>query len=241
MSDESCFLKGLQANPDDLILPQVYADWLEERDPDRGVFLRLLLAVHDLGPLEQPVAKMLTELSRLESQLDPHWVSQLLKRFPLPSIHQLSWEKVDEQNPYDPVSRLVEMLLLLAIEDCASTLLFEQRDGYYAMLCEVNGAWLELVPPPREVGTSISRELMLMARFDADDSTTPRHGRIALCANSEAAVLADVSFVRLQSGDKVTVQFQPDEAMAKAFRAEHVAHDARGCTRTDDDRFVDLM
>src|SRR5205807_34493 len=41
MSDEAAFLQALDADPEDLTLRMVFADWLEERGDPRGELLRL--------------------------------------------------------------------------------------------------------------------------------------------------------------------------------------------------------
>ena len=47
MTDALSFLKGIAANPNDLTLHLVFADWLEERGDWRAEFLRLDATLHD--------------------------------------------------------------------------------------------------------------------------------------------------------------------------------------------------
>src|SRR5262249_30887238 len=70
------FFEQILANPDDHVLPLIYADWLEERDDPRGEFVRLQ---SEIAPLDRdsPVRKereprlrhLLTELAPLPNVL----------------------------------------------------------------------------------------------------------------------------------------------------------------------------
>jgi serine/threonine-protein kinase len=67
MSDEDAFLEAIRADPGDVPLRQVYADWLEDRDDPRAEYLRLLLADADPGARRR--------LDELRPTLDPQWVA----------------------------------------------------------------------------------------------------------------------------------------------------------------------
>jgi serine/threonine-protein kinase len=69
MSDEDVFLQALRADPGDIPLRQVYADWLEDRDDPRAEYLRLLLAGADADP------GSCRRLDELRPALDPQWVA----------------------------------------------------------------------------------------------------------------------------------------------------------------------
>src|SRR5262245_58553150 len=73
MPDESAFLRGLLASPDDNDLRRVYADWLEERGDPRGTFLRLEAALHQCEPGARP--ELCERLHPARRPLDARWVA----------------------------------------------------------------------------------------------------------------------------------------------------------------------
>jgi uncharacterized protein (TIGR02996 family) len=72
MTDETAFLRGLVANPNDNDLRRVYADWLEERGDPRSHFLRLEVALHESEPRAPELREQLHQARR---SLDVRWVA----------------------------------------------------------------------------------------------------------------------------------------------------------------------
>jgi len=83
MNDESNFLEGIQANPEDLFLRQVYADWLEERGDPRSEYLRIDGELQQLmGSLassdsakEEKIRNLRSRLKKLAKSLAAGWVA----------------------------------------------------------------------------------------------------------------------------------------------------------------------
>jgi uncharacterized protein (TIGR02996 family) len=73
MPDESAFLRGLLASPDDNDLRRVYADWLEECGDPRGAFLRLEAALHQCEPRARP--ELSERLHQARRPLNARWVA----------------------------------------------------------------------------------------------------------------------------------------------------------------------
>jgi len=83
MTDESTFLEGIKANPEDLFLRQVYADWLEERGDPRSEYLRVdgdlqqlmaSLASSDSAK-EEKIRQLRSRLKKLAKSLLAEWVA----------------------------------------------------------------------------------------------------------------------------------------------------------------------
>ena len=83
MTEEARFLEGIQANPEDLFLRLVYADWLEEREDPRSEYLRvdgeLQKLIGLLSPnasdTESKIRQLRAQLKKLGKTLDPDWVA----------------------------------------------------------------------------------------------------------------------------------------------------------------------
>jgi uncharacterized protein (TIGR02996 family) len=83
MTDEASFLERIQANPQDLFLRLVYADWLEEREDPRSEYLRvdgqLQRLLGSLSPnnsgVEPKIRQLRARLKKLGKALDPAWVA----------------------------------------------------------------------------------------------------------------------------------------------------------------------
>jgi uncharacterized protein (TIGR02996 family) len=86
MTPEESFLQGLQANPADVALRNVYADWLDDRgESSRAAFLRVecewplcpvprnLECRWKHRPFEYPL--VLRRLSELAAEIDPTWLA----------------------------------------------------------------------------------------------------------------------------------------------------------------------
>lgn len=84
MPTEADFLRQLQANPDDRLLRQIFADWLEEQNDPRGELLRLTeiltrsLEVPDRPRLECRLQELLED--GIEP-IGPYWTNDLGMRF----------------------------------------------------------------------------------------------------------------------------------------------------------------
>lgn len=74
---DDAFLRAVVADPDDVALRLVYADWLEEREDPRGEYLRLLLALDaaDLTTIEDH--ELRARLRTHRTEIDLHWIAQV--------------------------------------------------------------------------------------------------------------------------------------------------------------------
>jgi uncharacterized protein (TIGR02996 family) len=76
---EDPFLAAIRANPDDTLTRLVYADWLDERDDPRGMFLRLEIEAAATPEGVTMRDAQLARLAVLAVQLDVRWVATVCR------------------------------------------------------------------------------------------------------------------------------------------------------------------
>jgi len=77
MDEETAFLRGIAASPEDDLPRLVYADWLEERDDPRHEFLRLAVRAHSETTKPSDLPSPLNRLCELRRIVSPEWVRQV--------------------------------------------------------------------------------------------------------------------------------------------------------------------
>jgi uncharacterized protein (TIGR02996 family) len=85
MNEEAPFLDAIKANPEDLFLRLVYADWLEERGDPRSEYLRVDGKLQELTGPSAPneltagaqVRQLRARLRKLGKTLNPIWIALL--------------------------------------------------------------------------------------------------------------------------------------------------------------------
>jgi uncharacterized protein (TIGR02996 family) len=91
MSEEAGFLKAIKADPDDLHLRLVYADWLEERGDARSEYVRLNGKLQELAGSVPPgqwaqepiVCDIRARLDLLSATFDRGWVAIFIALEPI--------------------------------------------------------------------------------------------------------------------------------------------------------------
>jgi type IV pilus assembly protein PilB len=79
-----------------------------------------------------------------------------------------------------PVRKLINMVLLMAIRDHSSDIHFEPFEDEYKMRYRCDGVLYEMVPPPRHLAAAISSRIKVMANLDIAERRLPQDGRIEL-------------------------------------------------------------
>ncbi len=87
---------------------------------------------------------------------------------------------MEEMANAQPVRKLINMVLLMAIRDHASDIHFEPFEDEYKMRYRCDGVLYEMVPPPRHLATAISSRIKVMANLDIAERRLPQDGRIEL-------------------------------------------------------------
>jgi len=90
-------------------------------------------------------------------------------------------ESVEEMANAAPVRRLLNLILLQAIQDRASDIHFEPFEDEFKVRYRVDGVLYEMVPPPRHLHVAISSRIKVMTgTMDIAERRLPQDGRIEL-------------------------------------------------------------
>jgi type IV pilus assembly protein PilB len=87
---------------------------------------------------------------------------------------------VDEWVNSEPVRKLLNTVLLLAIRDKASDLHFEPFEDEFKIRIKADGVLYEMVPPPRHLAFAITTRIKVLANLDIAERRLPQDGRIEL-------------------------------------------------------------
>ena len=83
------------------------------------------------------------------------------------------------------VKRLVNLVLMQAINDKASDIHFEPFEDEFKMRYRIDGVLYEMVPPPKHLATAVASRIKVMADLDIAERRMPQDGRIALTVKGE--------------------------------------------------------
>ncbi|MHC4788794.1 MAG: GspE/PulE family protein [Planctomycetota bacterium] len=89
-------------------------------------------------------------------------------------------DSLEEMANIAPVRKLLNLILLQAIQDRASDIHFEPFEDEYKVRYRVDGVLYEMVPPPNHLHLAISSRLKVMAQLDIAERRHPQDGRIEL-------------------------------------------------------------
>jgi type IV pilus assembly protein PilB len=92
-------------------------------------------------------------------------------------------QNIDEQLELadsEPVRKLLNMVLLMAIKDHASDLHFEPFEDEFRIRIKADGVLFEMVPPPRHMAAALVTRIKVMANLDIAERRLPQDGRIEL-------------------------------------------------------------
>jgi len=89
-------------------------------------------------------------------------------------------ESMEEMANIAPVRRLLNLILLQAIQDRASDIHFEPFEDEFKIRYRVDGVLYEMVPPPKHLHIAVSSRIKVMAALDIAERRMPQDGRIEL-------------------------------------------------------------
>ena len=113
MHEERGFLYALREHPEDDVTRLVYADWLEERDDPRAVYLRGEVALARMAEGDDGYEAAEAELAEMREDIVPQWLEQAGKRWDVvllgySAAHEIhAIRVVREAVSYDPSEALV--------------------------------------------------------------------------------------------------------------------------------------
>ena len=86
----------------------------------------------------------------------------------------------EEMSDAQPIKKLLNMVMLLAIRDQASDIHFEPFEDEFKIRVKADGVLYEMVPPPRHLANAIVSRIKVMANLDIAERRLPQDGRIEL-------------------------------------------------------------
>jgi type IV pilus assembly protein PilB len=104
-----------------------------------------------------------------------------------------------------PVRKLINMVMLMAIRDHASDVHFEPFEDEYKMRYKCDGVLYEMVPPPRHLATAIASRIKVMANLDIAERRLPQDGRIELTIGGNRVDMR-VSVLPTMWGESVVIR-----------------------------------
>jgi type IV pilus assembly protein PilB len=85
-----------------------------------------------------------------------------------------------EMSDSQPIKKLLNMVMLLAIRDQASDIHFEPFEDEFKIRVKADGVLYEMVPPPRHLANAIVSRIKVMSNLDIAERRLPQDGRIEL-------------------------------------------------------------
>jgi len=103
------------------------------------------------------------------------------------------------------VKKLLNLVLLQAIQDKASDIHFEPFEDEYKMRYRIDGVLYEMVPPPKHIAMALSSRIKVMANLDIAERRLPQDGRIPLVVGGNPVDLR-VSILPTMFGESVVLR-----------------------------------
>ncbi len=104
-----------------------------------------------------------------------------------------------------PIRKLLNMVMLLAIKDQASDIHFEPFEDEFKIRVRADGVLYEMVPPPRHLANAIVTRIKVMAELDIAERRLPQDGRIELNVGGNAVDLR-ISVLPTMFGESVVMR-----------------------------------
>ncbi|MBS3763983.1 MAG: Flp pilus assembly complex ATPase component TadA [Planctomycetes bacterium] len=89
-------------------------------------------------------------------------------------------QSLEEMAESAPVRRLLNLVLLQAIQDRASDIHFEPFEDEFKIRYRVDGVLYEMVPPPRHLHVAIATRIKAMSGMNIAERRRPQDGRVEL-------------------------------------------------------------
>ncbi len=103
------------------------------------------------------------------------------------------------------VKKLLNLVLLKAIQDKASDIHFEPFENEFKMRYRIDGVLYEMVPPPKHIALALSSRIKVMANLDIAERRLPQDGRIPLVVGGNPVDLR-VSILPTMFGESVVLR-----------------------------------
>jgi type IV pilus assembly protein PilB len=104
-----------------------------------------------------------------------------------------------------PIVKLVNLVLLQAVQDRASDIHFEPFEDEFKIRYRVDGALYEMAPPPKHLSVPVISRLKVMANLNISERRLPQDGRITFSVDGRVIDLR-VSTLPTQFGESVVLR-----------------------------------
>ena len=111
----------------------------------------------------------------------------------------------EEMSDSQPIKKLLNMVMLLAIRDQASDIHFEPFEDEFKIRVKADGVLYEMVPPPRHLANAIVSRIKVMSNLDIAERRLPQDGRIELNVGGNSVDLR-VSVLPTLFGESVVMR-----------------------------------
>ena len=149
--------------------------------------LRFLLDCEIQGAVsnEQSVARALDthystqeDIEEILQELSESWDDS--EPYELRHSESIDLDSLEEMANTAPVRKLLNLVLLQAIQDRASDIHFEPFEDEFKIRYRVDGVLYEMVPPPRHLHLALATRIKAMAGMDIAERRRPQDGRVEL-------------------------------------------------------------
>jgi len=118
------------------------------------------------------------DIQEILHELDQQWGE--VPEFSASESESIDLESLQEMANIAPVRRLLNLVLLQAIQDRASDIHFEPFEDEFKIRYRVDGILYEMVPPPRHLHLAVTSRIKTLAELDIAERRMPQDGRIDL-------------------------------------------------------------
>lgn len=160
----------------------------------------------DLGfALGREIKVVVAPASQVSAQIDMHYghdssaIHEILTELDS-SLSDLS--NVENEANATPIIKYVDLVLDQAVKEKASDIHFEPFEGDFKIRYRVDGALIEMAPPPASLAHPIISRVKVMANMNIAERRVPQDGRIVMMSG-EKQVDMRVSSLPTQYGESV--------------------------------------
>ncbi|MGE4285898.1 MAG: GspE/PulE family protein [Phycisphaerae bacterium] len=113
--------------------------------------------------------------------------------------------EINELAESSSVKKLLNLVLIQAINDKASDIHFEPYEDSYRMRYRIDGVLYEMVPPPKHIAVALSSRVKVMSGLNISERRLPQDGRISLTLKGKPIDLR-VSILPTMFGESVVLR-----------------------------------
>jgi len=173
------------------------------------------------------------DINAVVSEMQPTGGAGLEQFVPEEASQSIDLESIEEMAAAAPVRKLLNLILLTAIQDRASDIHFEPFEEEFKVRYRVDGVLYEMVPPPKHLHVAVTSRIKVMAELDIAERRLPQDGRIALNIAGNPIDLR-VSTLPTMFGESVVLRVLDRRMVALDINE-------LGLRRDDMDQLVDLL